>query len=149
MMASTWRQILVPAVLTLAAGLLIGFTWGQRNSAAPVFRLDADLQVYHHGLVHELRLSREQSESLLILLRKYQLDRERILREQRIAAEPRLILSDKQIENLFYKYVLDENQQQQWQSLLQITWPNAADEPLPAVSGRESAQSLFGGEGHR
>ncbi|KAA3605068.1 MAG: hypothetical protein DWQ01_20960 [Planctomycetota bacterium] len=125
---ASWRRILIPALVTWCAGALLGF-WLGRRTALPAsgLALDSDLQAYYRTMVESFELEPERARKLKILLSKYQMERNEILRDQRLAAENRLAMKDSQFENLIFGHILSREQRHQAEAWRRTAGPG---EPL-------------------
>lgn len=90
MLPGALKQLLAPALLTLAAGGVLGYSWGSRGERGADVILDADLAAYHAATAAALDLDQDQAEYLFALLYHYQQQRDRLFQAHRAELEPDL-----------------------------------------------------------
>ncbi|RMH04510.1 MAG: hypothetical protein D6702_02990 [Planctomycetota bacterium] len=127
-------RVLVPALLTFAAGLVFGFAAGRGLGRAPMVPLDPDLAAYEAGLSRVLDLRPQQRADLRTLLYHYAEQRRVILDSHRAELEPELADLDARVERHILTRVLDDDQRARAAALAEPAGePTAAS--LPAGPG--------------
>ncbi|MBC8329201.1 MAG: hypothetical protein ISR76_00390 [Planctomycetes bacterium] len=105
-------RILLPALLTFAAGLVFGFSGGQRWPSPPMTLQDPDLAAYESGLAAAVDLDQDQRQDLRVLLTYYSRQRQLIYDASRSLLEPDLAELDRRFEHLIRTAILDPEQRQ-------------------------------------
>ncbi|TAH39378.1 MAG: hypothetical protein EYC70_00925 [Planctomycetota bacterium] len=119
-------RVLVPALLSFAAGGLLGYLAGSRGSRAPAPLLDPDLAAYHAGVVAALQLDATQAEEALVWLWKYQQERSKLIQAHSAGLEPSLANLDQRYEQMLRTRILRPEQWPLAQQLAQARKLSAA-----------------------
>lgn len=118
-------RLLIPALLTLLAGVLLGIALGKRSQPVESL-LEEDLAGWAASYSETLELSAEQQSDLLILLTAYQRERRSLLRSQYSELADSLAWLDERFEGLIEGRVLDNSQRKSAAQLRTGRLPAAA-----------------------
>lgn len=105
-----WRRILLPALVTFTAGLLVGRSLPQGASTQELEELPLDLRTYADGMIESLHLSDDQAADLRILLFHYERKRHRLLDRHLAKVDSDWVELDEQFESLLAHRILDADQ---------------------------------------
>lgn len=104
-------RLLVPALMTFAAGLLLGVQWASSRPQVSNDPLPADLRAWHRGMVSSLELDSGQSEDLRLLLFHYSRQREELLAARFAAVDLEWQSLDQRFQGLLTTRILRPEQQ--------------------------------------
>ncbi len=107
---SPWSLILLPAMLTFAAGFFVGQSVNSHRSNTPLEELAPDLQAYEAGMVRALGLTSQQSSDLRVLLFHYEREREKLLQQHLAEVDSDWVELDQHFEKLLANRILDAEQ---------------------------------------
>ncbi len=110
-------RVLLPALLTFAAGAVFGFLFGRGTTVAPAALLEPDLAAYEQGIGAALGLDAAQREELHVLLAYYARERSRVLDASRGQLEPELSDLDRRFEQLIRSRILRPEQRKRAEEL--------------------------------
>ena len=114
---SPWSLILLPALLTFAAGFFVGQTVNHRSSSGLLEELAPDLRAYEAGIIEALALNREQSRDLRVLLFHYERERAKLLQQHLAEVDSDWVELDQRFENLLANRILDADQRRSSEAL--------------------------------
>ena len=117
MARSPWKLILLPALLTFAAGFLVGQTVDNHIVSGPLEELAPDLRAYEAGIIESLGLNSEQSRDLRVLLFHYERERGKLLQQHLAEVDSDWVELDKRFENLLAIRILDADQRRTSEAL--------------------------------
>jgi len=117
MRRSPGSLILLPALLTFAAGFFVGHTVDRRSSSGPLEELPHDLRAYELGMVASLGLNHQQSNDLRVLLFHYDREREKLLQQRLAEVDSDWVELDHQFEKLLANRILDAAQRRTSETL--------------------------------
>ncbi len=103
-------RILLPALLTFAAGACFGFLGGSRWNQPEATLLDPDLVAYEGGMTAALDLDGGQRAELRVLLAYYARQRRQVFSASRNLLEPDLAELDQRFEQLIQTRILRPEQ---------------------------------------
>jgi len=104
-------RLLLPALMTFAAGLLLGLQWASSRPQATSDPLPADLRAWHRGMVQSLELDQAQSQDLRLLLFHYSRQREELLAARFSAVDAEWQSLDQRFQGLLTTRILRPEQQ--------------------------------------
>jgi DNA polymerase III delta prime subunit len=110
MSRSPWRLILLPALLTFAAGFLVGQVVNKHTSSGSLEELPADLRAYEAAMTEVLGLRGKQRGDLRVLLFHYEREREKLLQQHLAEVDSDWVALDDRFENLLANRILDADQ---------------------------------------
>ncbi|HEX9795031.1 MAG TPA: hypothetical protein VGC54_13695 [Planctomycetota bacterium] len=131
-MNAAGRRLLIPALATLAAGLLLGWVAGRRSVAPLEPGLDPELAAWHAAAVDEFGLVDDQAADLRILLRYYDRERRRLELARLRVLEPELAELDARFELLIWNRILRGKQRTHAARLVASPYAPAAALPASA-----------------
>jgi hypothetical protein len=117
MVAGGLPRLLLPALTTFAAGLLLGAQWVSRGPAESAGTLPPDLQAWHLGTVEALTLTPEQGEDLRLLLFHYSRQRDELLAARFAEVDPDWQALDLRFQTLLQTRILDGEQRRRAEHL--------------------------------
>lgn len=104
-------RVLLPAAMTLAAGLLIGWAAGNRSAGAERQEIPDDLLAWERAVTTALELRPEQRSDLRNLLYVYHGERQRLLHRHLAEAGDDWADLDRRFESILQTRILDPGQQ--------------------------------------
>ncbi len=104
------RKILIPAILTFAAGIFAGMLFERYLAPPPEGPLPIDLAAYVTAMTAAAGLSPDQVADLRILMRYYDGERNRLLDTQRQLIAPEWADLDERFETLIRNRILQPEQ---------------------------------------
>jgi len=110
-------RLLVPALTTFVAGLVIGAQWASSRPQAAADPLPADLQAWHQGMVATLELDAAQADDLRLLLFHYSRQRDELLAARFAAIDPEWQSLDQRFQALLQTRILHPEQRTRAQEL--------------------------------
>jgi hypothetical protein len=110
MARSPWSLILLPALLTFAAGFFVGQTVHQHSNAEPLESLAPDLRAYEAGMIETLGLTPSQSNDLRVLLFHYERERGKLLQQHLAEVDSDWVELDQHFEKLLANRILNAEQ---------------------------------------
>ena len=110
MASAPWKRILLPALVTFLAGVLVGQSISLGTSETSLEELPADLRSYAEGMIEHLHLDHDQADDLRILLFHYEHQRGSLLEQQMAAVDAEWVSLDQRFESLFTNRILHADQ---------------------------------------
>ncbi|MDA1260135.1 MAG: hypothetical protein O3A20_05885 [Planctomycetota bacterium] len=111
-------RVACAALLTFAAGSLLGFATGRGTAPEPGSGLEPALAAWAAATDEALQLRPGQSEDLRILLAHYARERDRMLKERLAEADNAWLGLDRRFETLLRSRILDADQRSRADALL-------------------------------
>lgn len=112
-------RVACAALLTFAAGGLMGFAAGRGTAPPPSSGLEPDLAAWEAAAAEALALRPGQREDLRILLAHYGRERDRLVAERLAEADAAWLGLDRRFETLLRSRILDAGQRTRAEELLE------------------------------